>query len=218
MDRGEYSAEDALSAPRLFVFDVGGVLIRLDHAAHATHLEGSPCPNFREDAALADSIRQFRLGRIASEAYVERLAGIYGVSGETVRQAETALLAGIFADMSAYVQGLRQIGRVVCLSNTQALHWQHILDQCLGPDFFDACYLSHEMGLEKPDPDIYAELARQEGVTGAGIIFIDDTPENVEAAKAIGWADSILHVSGPETMRAIDHILHRAQPAAAACF
>lgn len=218
MGLGEHNAADALSGPRLFVFDVGGVLIRLDHAARAARLAAPHGLHPQDDTALAESLRQFRLGRIASEVYVEQLAGIYGVPAETVLQAETALLAGVFEDMRARVQRLRRVSRVVCLSNTQALHWQHILDQSLGQDFFDACYLSHEMGLEKPDPEIYRELARQEGVTGAGIVFIDDTPENIEAAKAIGWADSILHVSGPETMRAIDHILHRRQPAAAIRF
>lgn len=217
MDRDELRMQRGLGTPRLVVFDVGGVLVRLDHGAREAHLR--PTPEGSLDLpALAATNRQFRLGEIGADTYIERTSRIYAVSRQAVEQAEAAFLAGVFPDMAAYVRRLRQHVRVVCLSNTQILHWQAILDHWLGPDVFDACYLSHEMGMEKPQADIYAELARREGVSGAEIVFIDDTPENIEAAKEAGWTDSILHVSEAATMQAIDNSLHRAQPAAAMRF
>ena len=217
MDRDELRMQRGLGTPRLVVFDVGGVLVRLDHGAREAYLrptsEGS-----LDLPALAATNRQFRLGEIGADTYIERISRIYAVSRRAVEQAEAAFLAGVFPDMAAYVRRLRQHVSVVCLSNTQILHWQAILDHWLGPDFFDACYLSHEMGMEKPQADIYTELARREGVSGAEIVFIDDTPENIEAAKEAGWTDSILHVSEAATMQAIDNSLHRAQPAAAMRF
>lgn len=51
---------------------------------------------------------------------------------------------------------------------------------------FDPCILSYEVGLEKPDPQIYQLLLKAVPFAPADIIFIDDKLENVEAAKTHG--------------------------------
>jgi epoxide hydrolase-like predicted phosphatase len=64
---------------------------------------------------------------------------------------------------------------------------------------FDPCLLSCEIGIEKPDPKAYEFLLAKLKLPAKEILFIDDRPENVEAAKKIG-IDAILFES-PEQLR-----------------
>ncbi|MBP2550959.1 putative hydrolase of the HAD superfamily [Neorhizobium galegae] len=191
------------------VFDVGGVFVDLDPDARNAILTSSKRwdPGLPVPAAIRELNTDFRLGRIDDAVYVDRAAQFYGLSHHDVYRAETSLLKGVLQPMAALVPTLRAQHRVVCLSNTQAIHWRHILDHMLGADFFDACYLSHEMGLEKPDPAIYRKLAEDENVGGNDIVFVDDTAENIEAALALGWPHSIHHVTPDQTIATIKRLL-----------
>lgn len=52
---------------------------------------------------------------------------------------------------------------------------------------FDRPYISGHMGVTKPDPQIYAMLEADSGVDPAGLLFVDDRSENLDAAAARGW-------------------------------
>lgn len=79
------------------------------------------------------------------------------------------------------------------LSNTNAIHWDWIRSQytaVLAP--FDRCLVSHECGVEKPDPEIYRIAMRHTGLPAAAHLFIDDLVENVEGARAVGM-EGVVH-------------------------
>jgi putative hydrolase of the HAD superfamily len=52
--------------------------------------------------------------------------------------------------------------------------------------FFERVFVSAELGLVKPDPKIYLEVARELGISPAEMVFIDNKQENVDAAVALG--------------------------------
>ena len=62
-------------------------------------------------------------------------------------------------------------------------------------DLFDNVFVSHEMHLAKPDPEIYHSAVRQIGRPAAQCLFIDDTLINVEAAKHEGLQGAWLDLS-----------------------
>ncbi|MGE6738659.1 HAD family hydrolase [Allorhizobium pseudoryzae] len=193
---------------RLMVFDVGGVFIALDAEKRRVALEAGG--RWRADAAprqdLLEINRTFRLGQISEDQYLNAACAIYGLPVEPVLAAETALLAGVLDEMVTYVRELRSRYRVVCLSNTQALHWRHVIDEMLGQDLFDETYLSHEMGMEKPSDDIYLALQGREDVRPEQILFVDDTLENVNTARRLGW-HAIHHDDARRTIATIEHWL-----------
>jgi putative hydrolase of the HAD superfamily len=51
---------------------------------------------------------------------------------------------------------------------------------------FDRNYLSTELGLKKPDPEIFAAVLQDLGCGGEHVVFIDDRKENVEGAISVG--------------------------------
>ncbi|CDT77975.1 putative Haloacid dehalogenase-like hydrolase [Vibrio coralliirubri] len=53
---------------------------------------------------------------------------------------------------------------------------------------FDGAAVSAELGLLKPEPEIYQALLSNYGLKASETVFIDDMPYNVEGAKAVGMA------------------------------
>ncbi len=78
----------------------------------------------------------------------------------------------------------------ILLSNTNELHIQWIIDHVPFYDEFKACfdafYLSHEIGMRKPNEDIYQFVLKQHNLEANTCLFIDDTKDNTEAAAALG--------------------------------
>lgn len=67
---------------------------------------------------------------------------------------------------------------------------------------FDPCLLSCEIAIEKPDPRAYAFLLAELKLPAHDVVFIDDRPENIEAAKKIGL-DAILFTSEQQVRTAL---------------
>ncbi len=61
---------------------------------------------------------------------------------------------------------------------------------------FDRRYISGRMGVIKPDPEIFARVEADCGVAPAGLLFVDDRPENLAVAAARGWGTH--RFEGPE--------------------
>ena len=70
----------------------------------------------------------------------------------------------------------------------------------------DDIVYSHEVGLAKPDPAVYALTAERLGVEPGEIAFLDDVPANVEAACAAGW-HGIVHVDAPRSIAALELLI-----------
>jgi putative hydrolase of the HAD superfamily len=51
---------------------------------------------------------------------------------------------------------------------------------------FDATIVASQVGLTKPQPEIYQLACERLGVMPAEAIFVDDSPENIAGAAAIG--------------------------------
>ena len=61
---------------------------------------------------------------------------------------------------------------------------------------FDDEFVSGRLGVMKPDPAIYEHVEAGTGLSGGELIFTDDSPANIAAARARGW---IAHLfEGPE--------------------
>jgi HAD superfamily hydrolase (TIGR01509 family) len=55
------------------------------------------------------------------------------------------------------------------------------------PGHADVIVYSHEVGLAKPDPAVYALTTERLGVRPGEVAFLDDNAANVDAARAHGW-------------------------------
>jgi putative hydrolase of the HAD superfamily len=72
------------------------------------------------------------------------------------------------------------------LSNTNALHWETQVDAGQIASLFDRHYLSYELGLVKPDIEIFQRVLADLGEEADAVLFLDDNQVNVEAGRAAG--------------------------------
>jgi putative hydrolase of the HAD superfamily len=91
------------------------------------------------------------------------------------------------------------------LSNTNEIHIEAVYAQLQtqhGMDNFDTLFdwvfYSHEMGLAKPNQDIYQQLLLELGTTANRVLFFDDLKANVHGASSVGI--QAIQVVGPETL------------------
>jgi FMN phosphatase YigB (HAD superfamily) len=70
----------------------------------------------------------------------------------------------------------------------------------------DDIVYSHEVGLKKPDPAIYALVERRLGVEPEEVVFLDDAAANVEAAQTAGW-HAVLHEATPRSLAELERII-----------
>jgi putative hydrolase of the HAD superfamily len=77
----------------------------------------------------------------------------------------------------------------------------------LGPHF-DDLVISAEVGLRKPDPQIYRLAAERLGVAPEACLFVDDLKANIAAAEAVGMT-GVLHVDPDTTRAALEALLER---------
>lgn len=72
----------------------------------------------------------------------------------------------------------------------------------------DVLVYSHEVGLKKPDPAIYALTAELLGVPPDEIVFLDNWLPAVEGARAAGW-HAVHHTDTDTSIRALEELLAR---------
>lgn len=66
-------------------------------------------------------------------------------------------------------------------------------------EMFDVTIFSAEVGIAKPDPQIYHQILNRLGVAASASVFVDDFIENVEGARAIGM--HAIHFRGSQQIR-----------------
>ncbi len=91
-----------------------------------------------------------------------------------------------FTKVSDLVKDLRKLGiKTAVLSNIIEPHAKALRNVGLY-DGFNAVLLSHEIGLRKPSSDIYEYALDILKTKPETTVFIDDDPENVQAASQVG--------------------------------
>ncbi|WP_328996475.1 HAD family phosphatase [Kribbella sp. NBC_01245] len=105
--------------------------------------------------------------------------------------------------MSALVRRARAKGlRTALLSNS----WGNTYPRDSWDGMFDTIVISGEVGLRKPEPEIYQLTAERLGLELAECVFVDDMQPNVDGARKLGMT-AILHTSYDETRRELEALL-----------
>jgi putative hydrolase of the HAD superfamily len=210
-----------MKRPRVVVFDLGGVLIRICRSwAEACAAAGLP---LRVDVEEADaSGRRYELsarhgvGAMSSDEFFRAMSAALGgaYSPEEVQRVHDAWLLGEYPGVHGLIDDLRDAGVATgVLSNTNHAHWVRLTPRHMGgTDEFPACgrvdhpHASHVLGLLKPDQAIYRAFERLSGATPEEIVFFDDLAENVAAAHACGWGGKQVDHTGDTAAQMRGHL------------
>ncbi|MBX6384893.1 MAG: HAD-IA family hydrolase [Microbispora sp.] len=115
------------------------------------------------------------------------LAGLVGSAARASALTAEWLAARTWADEEALALLARARARVpvVLVSNATSELPAHLRELGLR-DAFDSVVSSYEVGVAKPDPRILEIAAARGGAPVERCLFVDDRPDNAEAASALG--------------------------------
>ena len=174
----------------LVICDLGGVVVHFDSDRiihQMAQLIGRSFDEVQRVVYHPDLLLPFELGRIRPEAYYQGLKEKLQIPW-TYEQF-VRIWNDIFSenrDVVWVVERLRARHRLLALTNTNELHLAYLKAAVPSLSLFEAVIASCEVGLRKPDPQIYFLALERAGVRPQEVVYIDDRPELVDAGRSVG--------------------------------
>ena len=159
---------------------------------------------FRGDPEARVELRQVETGQLPEDEFARRIGARLGL-----RETEgliDRLFAGMETDgaMVAAVKRVKAAGiRTGLLSNSLG---SGRYDRDSFPELFDGVVISGEVGLHKPQPEMFMLGAERIGLPPEQCVFVDDLRENCEGAEAVGMT-AILHRGADSTLPELERLL-----------
>lgn len=188
-----------------YIFDLGGVLIKLDVKrcfqaferlmgeenmriilGMDSHGEGVKAVSVASKQLMAD----FERGLISPETFLAQIRQYChpGTTTDEIMEAWMSMLDELPQDRLEFVDSLRAKGYpVYLLSNGNDLHFDFINRKYGLDSHFDRFFLSQKMHMAKPEPEIF-EVVQKEIGNPENVVFIDDIQANRQAAEqTVHW-------------------------------
>lgn len=171
-------------------FDIGNVLLRFSHKRILRKFAwavGHHPVKVARHVWQGDIVDRVERGLVSGEEIHEIFIKELGYKGSYTRFKALwcdhfTLDRGSFAILKRLSKSLP----TYLLSNTNALHIEYIRDNYAFPRVVKDAILSHELGLRKPQPEIYRAALKMSGTKPAETVFIDDLEENCVGARKVG--------------------------------
>lgn len=187
------------------IFDLGGVLLDIDYNLTRTAFEKAGVAHFDDMYSQASANQLFQkleTGKITEDNFYKELNHCTGMdlSREEIRNAWNAMLLSFRENSLSAVAELRDKYRLYLLSNTNFIHmdafhkiYHSQSREIRFDDYFNKAFYSCEIGFRKPDAICYEWVIDHLKISPAETLFIDDSAQNVEAAKSAGM--QIIHLT-----------------------
>lgn len=175
------------------IFDFGDVFLNLrkEEGIRAFEKLGLNGPN--EELLRLNTL--FEKGKITELEFIEGFQKyIPNASIEDIRFAWNEVIGEFPLYRLEFLQMLSKQYRLFLLTNTDAIHidkFEHNVGLSFSGDFyrcFEKVYYSFEMGMRKPEPEIFNYLINKHDLSPKRTLFVDDKFENTEAARQAGIA------------------------------
>tara|TARA_B000000475_G_scaffold257555_1_gene238881 strand:- start:1704 stop:2318 length:615 start_codon:yes stop_codon:yes gene_type:complete len=186
-----------LEGVKTVIFDLGGVIYGVDYHKTINAFKALGIDRFEEvyaKAGQSDLFNDLEEGKISRAVFVERIKTLSGqdMISSQIFIAWNSMLLGFMPDALTCLKRLRGSYRLFLLSNTNEIHIQEIESRAGAEVFSDFCalfekvYLSHELGLRKPHPEVFTHIIEEQGLAASETLFIDDSIQHVEGAIKAG--------------------------------
>jgi len=191
------------NAIKVLLFDVGGVLVNFSGLVELSKLlPGNPSVEAVRARWVTSPVNTaFERGEMTSQEFVPALIEEFDLpyTEQDFVDVFKSWVKAPLPGLEKLLDDLRGTFHLACLSNTNEMHWDHMLETCRLNTMLDSHYASHLLGMIKPGAEIFHAVCKDLGAKPEEIIFFDDGQENVDGARNAG-----LHaycVDGPFAIR-----------------
>jgi putative hydrolase of the HAD superfamily len=159
---------------------------------------------FREDRRALEELRRLERGELTEDEFAARFGPLLGI--DDTDGLVDRLFAGMKAD-EAMLDAVRAARREGVRTGLVSNSWgAGRYDRSSFDELFDGVVISGEVGLNKPQPEIFELGAERIGLPPSECVFVDDLRENCAGAEEVGMT-AVLHRGAEGTVPELERLL-----------
>jgi FMN phosphatase YigB (HAD superfamily) len=173
------------------IFDFGDVFINLEKETSIEEFKKLGLDGPNEDLIAQNDL--FEKGKITELQFIATFQKyIPDASVEDIRKAWNSLIGDFPLYRLEFLQLLATKYRLFLLTNTDSIHidhFEHKAGMSFYSDFyrcFEKIYYSYEMGMRKPQPEIFTTILKKHDLSPKRTLFVDDKKDNTDIAEELG--------------------------------
>jgi HAD superfamily hydrolase (TIGR01509 family) len=173
------------------IFDLGDVFLNLNHQASVDAFKKLGLNAWTDD--LKDATILFETGKTDELEFIETIQKhLPNANLVEIREAWNAIIGDFPLERLEFLEKLQNKYDIFLLSNTNPTHidkFEHRVGLTFVREFyahFNKIYFSYEIKVRKPDEAVFNLIIKQHNLNPKKTLFVDDTAEHIEAAKALG--------------------------------
>ena len=181
---------------KAIIFDLGAVILNINYQNTIdtfSKLGVKKASTFYSKKKQANLFNQIETGHITAGKFLAELQKeTSNASIDQVSEAWNAMLLDLPENRLALIQSLKKKYSIYLLSNTNTVHidaFKKKIGRVKWIEFcnlFDRIYLSHEIGLRKPNAAIFEYILKEQNLQAHEVFFIDDSAGHIESANKLG--------------------------------
>ncbi len=187
------------------IFDLGGVIVNINYSLTKEAFRKLGIKNFDvlfSQTNQTNLFDNYEKGLISSAIFLEKLKQYLpeNISYDEIIIAWNSMLLNLPLEQIGVINKVSAKYRTFLLSNTNEIHiqcFENYVSEELGIDnffqLFEKSYLSFQIGMRKPDTEIFEFVLSENKLVGKETFFIDDSKQHIEKALALGidayWLD-----------------------------
>jgi glucose-1-phosphatase len=186
-------------AIKTLLFDLGNVLIKTDPKGLLTDngfiKYNQNFPEIINKIQCKEIMDNYDLGKISSPDFRQQFKNLLSI--EDMKDTEfdntwNAFILPLCEKKLKFVNSLKNEYKVFLLSNINEINLTEINKKCkfIGIDnlssIFHKTYYSYEIRFKKPDIESFNLILKEQKLKPNEVLFLDDSDENIEAAKGLG--------------------------------
>lgn len=173
------------------IFDFGDIFINLEKEKSIEEFKKLGLNGPNEELIAKNDL--FEKGQITELQFIESFQTfIPNASLEEIIKAWNSIIGDFPLYRLEFLQMLSTRYRLFLLTNTDSIHinrFEHKVGMSFYTDFyrcFEKVYYSYEMGMRKPQPEIFTTILNKHDLSPKRTLFVDDKKDNTDAAEALG--------------------------------
>lgn len=173
------------------IFDFGNIFINLNTVKFEKAFRDLGLNEWHED--LDELNKRFEIGKVTELEFIQGFQKhLPNASIEDIRTAWNTVLGDFPLERLEFLQSLKGKYRLFLLTNTDMIHIEHFEHKegmSFTRDFyncFEKVYYSYELGMRKPNVEVFKRLILKHELNPKRTLFVDDRKDNTDAAASLG--------------------------------
>jgi putative hydrolase of the HAD superfamily len=161
---------------------------------------------FRDRPEAMALLRRLEAGELTEEEFAPLFGPIIGLGDDRCEGLVDRLFAGMQPE-DAMIEALRRARAAGLKTGLISNSWgRGRYDRESFSELFDGVVISGEVGLYKPQPEIFRLGAERVGLQPEECVFVDDLRENCAGAEQVGMT-AVLHRGADESLARLEELL-----------